>query len=98
MKHAGICCPPNRFLFQESAAWFNLGNIETKLENYKRALEAYEIAADLSPGIAGYRLREANSLFQVWPALSLPLLHSTYEDSSVYRYGLSWKTQSPSSM
>lgn len=50
---------------KEYAAWFNLGNVESKLQEYTKALDAYERAAILAPGIAGYRLREASMLFQL---------------------------------
>lgn len=50
---------------KEYAAWFNKGNVETRVANYSGALSDYQRAADLAPGIAGYRLRAATVLFQV---------------------------------
>jgi tetratricopeptide (TPR) repeat protein len=49
----------------EYAAWFNKGNVEMRTANYSVALSDYQRAADLAPGIAGYRLRAATVLFQV---------------------------------
>lgn len=40
---------------KEFAAWFNKGNAQARLEDYAEALESYRQAADLAPGIAGYR-------------------------------------------
>lgn len=56
-------------ILQEYAAWFNLGNVQVKLEDYPAAFMAYERAAGLAPGIAGYRLREAMMMFQVRPTV-----------------------------
>ncbi|GAQ81661.1 hypothetical protein KFL_000860330 [Klebsormidium nitens] len=50
---------------REYAAWFNKGNVETRVANYSGALSDYQRAADLAPGIAGYRLRAATVLFQL---------------------------------
>lgn len=38
--------------------------LQVRLGKYKEALAAYSRAADLAPGIAGYRLRQAELLFQ----------------------------------
>lgn len=57
---AAIVNDPNEY-----AAWFNLGNVYARVEDYDRSLDAYTRAALLAPGIAGYRLREAGMLFQV---------------------------------
>lgn len=40
---------------REFAAWFNKGNALARLQDYAGALESYRTAADLAPGIAGYR-------------------------------------------
>lgn len=40
---------------KEFAAWFNRGNAQARLEDYAGALDSYRKAADLAPGIAGYR-------------------------------------------
>ncbi|GIL71804.1 hypothetical protein Vretimale_761 [Volvox reticuliferus] len=50
---------------REFAAWFNKGNVELRLHDYDAALSCFSTAADLAPGIAGYRLRAAQLLFQV---------------------------------
>ncbi|GLI63962.1 hypothetical protein VaNZ11_007129 [Volvox africanus] len=50
---------------REFAAWFNKGNVELRLHDYDAALACFSTAADLAPGIAGYRLRVAQLLFQV---------------------------------
>ena len=44
---------------KEFAAWFNRGNALARLHDYRGALESYRTAADLAPGIAGYRLASA---------------------------------------
>eukprot|EP00891_Asterochloris_glomerata_P007688 jgi/Astpho2/7688/Aster-x0780 len=49
---------------KEAAAWFNKGNAEMRLGDYTSALTSYTYAADAAPGIAGYRLREAQLLFE----------------------------------
>jgi predicted Zn-dependent protease len=38
--------------------------MQMRLGQYEEALESFQVAADLAPGIAGYRLREAQLLFQ----------------------------------
>jgi predicted Zn-dependent protease len=38
--------------------------VQVRLGRYQEALAAYSRAADLAPGIAGYRLRQAELLFQ----------------------------------
>lgn len=40
---------------KEFAAWYNRGNALARLEDYAGALDSYRMAADLAPGIAGYR-------------------------------------------
>ncbi|EFJ52362.1 hypothetical protein VOLCADRAFT_86720 [Volvox carteri f. nagariensis] len=50
---------------REFAAWFNKGNVELRLEDYEAALGCFSTAADLAPGIAGYRLRAAQLMYQV---------------------------------
>jgi tetratricopeptide (TPR) repeat protein len=50
---------------EEYAAWFNLGNVLTRVTDYDAALKAYARASALAPGIAGYRLKEALVLFQL---------------------------------
>ena len=50
---------------REFAAFFDLGNILERQVDFEGALEAFERAADLAPGLPGYRLREAASMFQV---------------------------------
>ena len=40
---------------KEFAAWFNKGNALARLQDFAGALESYRTAADLAPGIAGYR-------------------------------------------
>lgn len=40
---------------KEFAAWFNKGNAQARLEDFAGALQSYRKAADLAPGIAGYR-------------------------------------------
>lgn len=49
---------------KEFAAWFDRGNIQMRLEQWDNALTDYSTAADLAPGLAGYRLRHATLLFQ----------------------------------
>ncbi|GLC41189.1 hypothetical protein PLESTB_001528700 [Pleodorina starrii] len=50
---------------KEFAAWFNKGNVELRLRDYDAALRCFSTAADLAPGIAGYRLRAAQLAYQV---------------------------------
>ena len=40
----------------EFAAFFNRGNVEMRLREYKQALEDFRMAADLAPGISGTSL------------------------------------------
>lgn len=59
---------------EESASYFNKGNMEAELGDYRAALDSYTISADLSPGIPGYRSREAlvlNELGEKIEAISL---------------------------
>ncbi len=46
------------------AAFFDRGNIAMRLERYDQALSDFRTAANLAPGLAGYRLREATLLYQ----------------------------------
>jgi tetratricopeptide (TPR) repeat protein len=46
----------------ESASYFNKGNMEAELGDYRPALDSYTVSADLSPGIPGYRSRQAFAL------------------------------------
>eukprot|EP00890_Picochlorum_soloecismus_P002475 jgi/Picsp_1/3228/NSC_06068-R1_tetratricopeptide tpr_1 repeat-containing protein len=50
---------------KEFAAYFDKGNIEMRLGLYQDANQSFAVAADLAPGLAGYRLRSAAMLFQV---------------------------------
>lgn len=50
---------------KEFAAWFNKGNVQLRLTDYDAAYSAFSRAADLAPGIAGYRLRAGQLQFQV---------------------------------
>ena len=50
---------------KEFAAFYNRGNILERQGDFVGALEAFTEAADLAPGLPGYRLREAASMFQV---------------------------------
>lgn len=54
--------PPHPPLLR--AAWFDRGNVCLRLADYSGALDAFATAADLAPGLAGYRLRHAQLLFQ----------------------------------
>ncbi len=47
-----------------AAAWFDRGDIAMRLERYDQALTDFRTAANLAPGLAGYRLREATLLYQ----------------------------------
>eukprot|EP00897_Mesotaenium_endlicherianum_P001483 jgi/Mesen1/1362/ME000013S00852 len=49
----------------EAAAWFNLGNVQAKVQDFDASFAAFEKSALLAPGIAGYRLREAQMLVQL---------------------------------
>lgn len=48
----------------EFAAWFNKGNVQLRLAQYDSARASFTTAADLAPGIAGYRLRAAQLAYQ----------------------------------
>jgi tetratricopeptide (TPR) repeat protein len=48
----------------EFAAWFDKGNVELRTADFPAALDSFRRAADLAPGLAGYRLRYATLLFQ----------------------------------
>jgi tetratricopeptide (TPR) repeat protein len=50
---------------KEFAAWFDKGNVQMRVSDYTGALDSFATAADLAPGLAGYRLREATLRFQV---------------------------------
>ena len=58
---------------KEFAAWFNKGNAQARLEDYAEALKSYRQAADLAPGIAGYRWAGSGSLRHIL----LPVLSQT---------------------
>jgi tetratricopeptide (TPR) repeat protein len=49
---------------KEFAAHFNRGNVAMRLGDYAGAQADFTRAADLAPGIAGYRLRSAQLAFQ----------------------------------
>lgn len=49
---------------REFAAWFDRGNIQMRRKDYPGALDSFATAADLAPGLAGYRLREATLRWQ----------------------------------
>lgn len=49
---------------EEFAAYYNLGLVEMRLQLYDDASKHMQKAADLAPGIAGYRVRAAALLFQ----------------------------------
>lgn len=49
---------------KEYAAWFDRGNIDLRLQDYAAALTDFGTAADLAPGLGGYRLRQATLMFQ----------------------------------
>lgn len=50
---------------KEFAAWFDKGNVQMRVGDFVGALNSFSTAADLAPGLAGYRLREATLRFQV---------------------------------
>ena len=50
---------------EEFAAWYNLGNVDVKVQDYDGGLYAYERASTLAPGIVGYRLKQELVLFQL---------------------------------
>lgn len=49
---------------KEFAAFFDKGNVQMRLADWPGALDSFTRAADLAPGLAGYRLRAATLLFQ----------------------------------
>ncbi|GFR42536.1 hypothetical protein Agub_g3442, partial [Astrephomene gubernaculifera] len=49
---------------KEAAAWFNKGNVQLRLRDWAAAAGCFVAAADLAPGIPGYRLRAAQLQFQ----------------------------------
>eukprot|EP00747_Dinoflagellata_sp_TGD_P185308 gnl/TRDRNA2_/TRDRNA2_41783_c0_seq1.p1 gnl/TRDRNA2_/TRDRNA2_41783_c0~~gnl/TRDRNA2_/TRDRNA2_41783_c0_seq1.p1 ORF type:complete len:383 (-),score=57.07 gnl/TRDRNA2_/TRDRNA2_41783_c0_seq1:149-1297(-) len=49
---------------KEFAAWHNRGQIQADMGNWEKAVEDFQRSADLAPGIAGYRLKEALSRWQ----------------------------------
>jgi tetratricopeptide (TPR) repeat protein len=55
-----VALDPNEF-----AAWYNRANIRMQLEDWPAALDDATRAADLAPGLAGYRLRQGTLLFQI---------------------------------
>ncbi|PNW77445.1 hypothetical protein CHLRE_10g436850v5 [Chlamydomonas reinhardtii] len=50
---------------KEFAAHFNKGNVELRLQDWAAAAASFSQAADLAPGIPGYRLRAAQLAYQV---------------------------------
>ena len=50
---------------REFAAWHNRGQIEADMGLWREALDDYTKAADLAPGLAGYRLKQALAAWQV---------------------------------
>lgn len=59
----------------EFAAWHNRGQIEADMGEWERALADYTVAADLAPGLAGYRLKQGLAAWQTGDdALSRQLL------------------------
>lgn len=44
---------------KEFAAYFNKGNVAMRVGDWPAAEECFRKAADLAPGLAGYRLRQA---------------------------------------
>jgi len=49
---------------REFAAWFDRGNVQMRVGDYPGALLSFKQAAELAPGLAGYRLRYSTLLFQ----------------------------------
>ena len=49
---------------KEFAAWFDKGNVQMRVQDYDGALKSFNTAADLAPGLAGYRLRAATLQYQ----------------------------------
>lgn len=49
---------------KEFAAYFDKGNVQLRVQDYTGALESFNKAADLAPGLAGYRLRAATLQYQ----------------------------------
>ncbi|KAK3239561.1 hypothetical protein CYMTET_50519 [Cymbomonas tetramitiformis] len=60
---------PNEF-----AAYYNKANVLARLEDYYGALREYTAAADLAPGIAGYRFKQAIMAYQVGDDLTAKAL------------------------
>ena len=50
---------------KEFAAFYDLGNILERQGDFVGALQAFTSAADLAPGLPGYRLRQATAMYQV---------------------------------
>ena len=48
----------------EFAAWFDKGNVELRRKDFDGALISFNRAADLAPGLAGYRLRAGTLQYQ----------------------------------
>lgn len=48
----------------EFTAYFNRGNVYLRLQDFDAASSSFTAAADLAPGIAGYRLRAATLYYQ----------------------------------
>lgn len=49
---------------KEFAAYFDRGNVQMRQARWEDALTSFTKAADLAPGLAGYRLRSAALIFQ----------------------------------
>lgn len=56
---AAIAADPAEF-----AAWFDRGNVQMRTADFGGARASFERAADLAPGLAGYRLRAATLQYQ----------------------------------
>lgn len=56
---AAIAADPAEF-----AAWFDRGNVQMRTGDFEGARASFERAADLAPGLAGYRLRAATLQYQ----------------------------------
>lgn len=68
------------------------GNVDMRLGDYQAALTDFKTAADLAPGLAGYRLRQATLMFQVgagavggwlWLSVTLCPMHSSRVPSAL---------------
>ncbi|MEW5304103.1 MAG: hypothetical protein WDW36_006737 [Sanguina aurantia] len=84
---------------QEFAAWFNRGNVAMRLDDYPLSLVSFQRAADLAPGIAGYRLRAAQLLYQngmlddaLKTASGVARKNSNYAEAHVTLAALLWSS------